>query len=57
MRPDLGKPACRQAAMMIYALLVGSTPFYADDPDLARRRRGFDDRIKRAILDLIGAAR
>ena len=29
-RPELDKATCRQTAMMVYALLVGSTPFYAE---------------------------
>lgn len=56
-RPDLSKVSCRQTAVMVYSLLVGSAPFFDTHETLSSRRRGLDRRIEQTIMDMIDAAR
>ena len=56
MRPDLDKRACRQIGIMIYALLVGSTPYFGPDRALPSMSRGLDGRIEDTVLRMVEAA-
>jgi AcrR family transcriptional regulator len=56
LRPDLNMRACRQLAMMAYALMVGSAPYFGESYGGARTTGGLDKRIEEAIHAMIETA-
>ncbi len=56
LRPDLDSRACRQVGIMIYAMLIGSTPYFGPDRALPSVSRGLDQRIEDAILRMVETA-
>lgn len=56
LRPDLDKRACRQLGMVIYAMLIGSAPYFGPERAIPSMSGGLDKRIEDAIFDMIEAA-
>ncbi len=53
LRPELGERACRQLAITIYSMLVGSAPFFGPNRTLPRWSKGMNSCIEDAVLSLI----
>ena len=55
-RPELDKRACRQLGIMIYAMMVGSSPYFGPDRAIPSMSNGLDKRIEDAVFQMIEAA-
>lgn len=55
-RPDLDKRTCRQLAIMIYAMLIGSVPYFGPESAVPSMSRGLDKRIETTVLQMIDTA-
>ncbi len=56
MRPDLDNRTCRQTAIAIYAMLIGSGPYFGPQRAVPQMSRGLDLRIENAIVHVIETA-
>lgn len=56
LRPDLDKRACRQLGIVIYAMLIGSSPYFGPDRAIPSMSGGLDKRMEDAIFHMIEAA-
>lgn len=55
-RPDLDNRACRQTAIAIYAMLIGSSPYFGPQRAVPQMSRGLDRQIEQAVMHIIETA-
>ena len=55
-RPDLDNRTCRQTAIAIYAMLIGSSPYFGPHQAVPQMSRGLDRQIEAAIMHIIETA-